>query len=152
LRSPEDSWLRGALLAMSYIQLGELAKAEQEIRIAESMDPDKPETHVTRAMLYTVQGEYERAQKEMDKVGGFLNSDYALASNAAAIYSRQHKTRRALEAMEKAMKLGNRWYSLYNDSWFDNIRGEQKFQAMTQQLKSELDEIASELQKHNLPM
>ena len=65
-RSPQDSWLRGALLAMSYIHLGELSKAGQEIKTAESMDPDKPETHVTRAMLYTVQGNETLARQELE--------------------------------------------------------------------------------------
>jgi tetratricopeptide (TPR) repeat protein len=150
-RSPQDSWLRGALLAMSYIRLGELAKAENEIRIAESMDPDKPETHITRAMLYTVQGHIRQAQQELDTIENFLHRDYALASYAAAIYARQHETERALAAMDDAMRLGNRWYSWYLDAWFDGIRTEPRFQSALKNLKQELDEITAGLEPHQLP-
>jgi tetratricopeptide (TPR) repeat protein len=152
LRSPQDSWLRGALLAMSYVRLGELERAEQEIRTAESMDPDKPETHVTRAMLYTMQGKSRQAQVELDTIASFLNSDYALASYAAAIYAKQGKVGPALQAMETALRLGNRWASWYNDSWFDSMRKEPQFQAMLQRLKTEFDLIASDLAQRGPPL
>jgi len=114
------------------------------------MDPDKPETHVTRAMLYTLQGKEALARKELDTIATFLRTDYALASYAAAIYAKQHNTAEALNAMETSMHLGNRWYSWYLDPWFDGIRSEPRFQTSLQALKSELDGVAGELQQRSV--
>lgn len=147
--SPEDSWLRGALLAMSLIHLGELDRAEREISIAESIDPDKPETHLTKAMLHTVRGNYLLADRELDSIRTFLDRDYALSYCAASIYARQNKPALALQALQTSIQLGNRWYSWCHDAWFDNIRNDPKFIRMMEHLKNELEGVDNELRLSN---
>ncbi|MBI1808204.1 MAG: protein kinase [Ignavibacteria bacterium] len=146
--SPADSWLRGSLLANCYIHLGELDKAEKEIQIAETMDYDKPETRVTRAMLYTVRGDYQQAQMELDKIQRYIEHDYAIAYYAAAIYSKQKRIPEAIAAMRNAKKIGNYWYASYSDSWFANVRDNTEFQEILRSMKTELDSLAVELMKY----
>ncbi|MBI3363837.1 MAG: protein kinase [Ignavibacteriae bacterium] len=150
LRSPSDSWLRGSLLADSYIHLGELDKAEQEIQLAESMDTSKPETHITRAMLYTERGESNKAEEQLRAVQSFIERDYASAYYAAGIYARQGKRDQTIAAMERSIQLGNRWYSWYKDSWFDALRADARYQSLLAKLKGELDSIKVEIERANL--
>jgi serine/threonine-protein kinase len=150
-RSPNDTWLRGGLLAFSYIRLGDLTKAEEEILESERIDPDKPETHMSRAMLATIRGDYAGAERELNSIEEYVNRDYALARHVAAIYAKQRNTDLSLQWMEKATKLGNRWYSWYlSDSWFESVRDHPKFKTMMSQMKDELDEVALDLQKQGL--
>ncbi|MBI5216500.1 MAG: protein kinase [Ignavibacteriae bacterium] len=148
---PSDSWYRGGLLAMSYIYLLELEKAEEQIRIADSIDADKPETRISRAMLYTMRKDYIAARRELDAVSDFTSHDYALAYFPTAIYAMQNDTLSALQSLENAVQLGNRWYSWYmNDIWFFSIREHPKFVEIMTTMKNELDEIAAELQRNGL--
>lgn len=147
-RGPQDSWLRGGLLAFSYIRMGELEKAEEEIKIADALDPNKPETYLSRAMLATVRGDIQVAQKELDAITEYIENDYAFAGHCAAIYSYQNRPKQAIEYLRKSIHLGNRWYSWFNnDSWFNNIRNHPEFIAIMDSVKSELEEISEYLKK-----
>jgi serine/threonine protein kinase len=149
-RSPDDPWLRGGLLAFSYIRLGDFAKAEEAIQDAERIDPAKPESHVSRAMIETLRGNFTKADDELGKVESYLATDYALARHTAAIYARQNRVDLALTWVEKSVRLGNRWYSWYmSDPWFDSIRNQPRFQSAMREMKSELDSIAEELRPYN---
>lgn len=100
-------------------------------------------------MLATMRKDYKLAKKELDEVSDFTSHDHALAYFPAAIYAMQNDTLSALAATEKAIQLGNRWYSRYmNDIWFFSIREHPKFIEMMTKLKKELDEIALELQRN----
>ncbi len=143
--SPSDSWLRGGLLAYSYIHLGEPDKARAEIRTADSLDGEKPETRITSAMLWTVLGDYARAQRVLDSAGSVLRNDYAASYYAAAIYAKQGRTEKSLECIENAVERGNRWYSWYSDPWFDSVRGHPRFRQLMERMKSELDGIETDL-------
>ena len=148
---PSDSWYRGGLLAMSYIYLYELDKAAEQIRIADSIDADKPETRISRAMLATLRHDYKTAGQELTAVSDFTSHDHALAYFPAAIYAMQNDTLSALDAIEKAVHLGNRWYSWYlNDIWFFSVREHPRFTDIMTRMKKELDEIAAELQRNGL--
>lgn len=145
--SPNDAWLRGGLLAMSYIYLGDIKRAEEAIHLADSLDPAKPETEVSRAMLETLKGNYQKAEEELKSAEPFIMTDYALARHVAAIYAKQDKVVQAIEWMQRAYRLGNRWYSWYkNDAWFNNIRDLTTFQLIMERMKKELDIVAADLQ------
>lgn len=148
---PSDSWYRGGLLAMSYIYLLELDKAAEQIRIADSIDADKPETRISRAMLATMRKDYKTATNELAAVSDFTSHDHALAYFPAAIYAMQNDTLSTLRALESAVQLGNRWYSWYmNDIWFFSIREHPRFIELMTEMKKELDEIAVELRRNGL--
>ncbi|TAK61787.1 MAG: hypothetical protein EPO24_05555 [Bacteroidetes bacterium] len=146
---PSDSWYRGGLLAMSYIFLGKEREAEEQIRIADSIDADKPETRISRAMLATLRGEYRVTANELAAVEKFTSRDYALAFFPAAIYAKQEDTTAAIKAFQRAVHLGNRWYSWYlNNDWFSSIREHPEFTKIMTEMKNELDEIAVEMKKN----
>lgn len=150
-RSPDDPWLRGGLLAFSYIRMGELGKAEQAISDAERIDPGKPEAHLSRAMIETLNGRYDQAQAQLDSIRSYINTDYALARHTAMIYAKQDKADLAVEWVSKSIQLGNRWYSWYmTDPWFDSVRGDARFKNMMAGMKDELDSIAVDLGKFKI--
>ena len=144
-RSPNDSWLRGGLLAMTYVYLGDLKRAEEQIKIAETIDFEKPETRVTRAMVFTMKNDFPGAEAELQAINDFVERDYALAFLAAQIYARQHNVDRALDMLERSFILGNRWYAGCSNPWFDNVREVPRFQSLVGRMKGELDEIAAGL-------
>jgi serine/threonine protein kinase/Flp pilus assembly protein TadD len=146
-QNPDDAWLRGGLLAMSYIYLGDAKRAEEAIHQADSLDPSKPETQVSRAMLETLKGNFHKAEEELKKVEPYTTTDYALARHVAAIYAKQDKVVQALDWMQRAYTLGNRWYSWYrNDTWFDNVRDLTTFHLLMERMRKELDVVAADLQ------
>lgn len=148
---PTDPWYRGGLLAWTYLFLGEQAKAEEQIRIAYSIDTSKPETRISKAMLATLRGDATKAKKELDSVAKFTSRDHALAFFPAAIYAKQNDTASALQAIHHAVKLGNRWYSWYlNNDWFSSIREHPEFVTIMMSMKEELDGIAAEMQRNGL--
>jgi TolB-like protein/Flp pilus assembly protein TadD len=147
-RSPKDAWLRGGLLATSYLRIGDLASAEREIAASRLIDDEKPEPRITKAMLETVRGNLSQAEKELAGTAKYTLSDYGLAYLIAAIYARQGNRERALEWTERATTLGNRWYSGYEgDDWFDSIRNEPRFQNAMTSIRAELDSVAVDLKR-----
>lgn len=145
-RSPKDAGLRGGLLAMSYLRVGDLTSAEREIAAAQQLDDEKPEPRITRAMLETVRGNRAAAERELSHILKFTESDYGLTYLVAAIYARQGNTDRALEWTERAVMLGNRWASGFaGDPWFDAVRSDSRFKNAMQTISADLDSVAADL-------
>ncbi len=142
-RNPDDAWLRAGLLALSHIRLNDLALAEEAINRAELSEPTSPQIHLSRAMLETAREDYKKAEQELTAIKRFSERDYAIARQVAAIYAKQGDKEKAIAWMEKAGRLGNYWYSWYeNDSWFDAIRDDKRFVDMMSKMKSTLDSVA----------
>lgn len=142
-RSPDDAWLRGGLLAQCYVRLEEFEKAEEAIRRAAMSEPTSPQIGLSRAMLETARGNYDRAGVYLKEIGAYTHADYAMAGRVASIYAKQGKQEMALDWISRAAKLGNYWHSWYqNDSWFDGLRSHPRFVSMMTDMKTTLDEVA----------
>jgi serine/threonine protein kinase/cytochrome c-type biogenesis protein CcmH/NrfG len=146
--TPNDASLYGELLAISYIYLGDVKRAEEAIAKADSLEPNKPHTHLSRAMIETLKGNYPAAEEQIKKVQQYIETDYALARQVAAIYAKQEKIVQALEWLQRAYRLGNRWYSWYRtDAWFSSLHDIPTFQNILDNMKKELDAIAVDLKQ-----
>jgi non-specific serine/threonine protein kinase len=118
------------LYSYSLILLSQYQKAEQEIKIAETLDAQNPDIWIYRALLYAVKGEKELALKTMkepyDKV-------YALLG----------MKEEAFEALKQAMKKNPRLHSylhLLNNPCYDKLRDDPRFQEILAKKKKEYEE------------
>ncbi len=147
-RSPDDAWLRAGLLALSYIRLDDLGKAEEEITRAAQSEPTSPQVDLARAMLAAARGDTAAAGRALGRIKGFVEFDYAMARQAAAIHAKLGNRVEALAWMRRATRLGNYWYSWYqSDSWFDGLRGDPEFTSILGEMHRTLDIVATEVQE-----
>ncbi|MCK4835958.1 MAG: protein kinase, partial [Candidatus Aminicenantes bacterium] len=114
----------------SLILLSQYEKAEQEIKIAETLDAQNPDIWIYRALLYASKGEEELALRTMkepyDKV-------YALLG----------MKEEAFEALKQGMKVNPRIHSylhLLNNRCYDKLREDPRFQEILAKKKKEYKE------------
>jgi serine/threonine-protein kinase len=100
-----DPKLAGARLQMVYVYLnrGEKDKALATLADARRDAPNDPTVFIIAGMLYRLNGLYDKALKQYDKLLELNPSDIVIASyNRGRIYTYRHEYDRAIEEFEKA--------------------------------------------------
>jgi TolB-like protein/Flp pilus assembly protein TadD len=147
-RSPDDAWFRAGLLAVCYVRLGDLTKADEAIARAAQSEPTSPQVDLARAILETERGNRMAADSAIARIRPFVERDYAMARQVAAVYARQGRRDEAIAWLRRATRLGNYWYSWYtSDTWFDGIRNDTAFQAQMAEMERTLTLVAAEVQE-----
>ncbi len=112
-----------------YKEKMELGRALTYYKKALIIKPDFIEAKNGRAIVYAMQGEYEKALVLLKEVISIQPDEPKTYFYIAGIYSRQNKKKDAIEWLDKAIKKGySRWDNIKTDKNLDNIRETQYYQ------------------------
>lgn len=107
-------------------------------------DPDNVLTKLGLMLKYGVQGEKEKAFREMtQEFQKTCQRDIALAHHLACIFSLLDEKEEALNWLERAVNGGFINYPLFakQDSFLENIRGEPRFKKLMERFKHEWEDF-----------
>lgn len=99
-----DPEMTGARLQMVYVLLhrGEKEQALAALADARRESPNDPTVFIIAAMIYRLNGMYEKALKQYDRLVELNPRDIVIASyNRARIYNYQHEPERAIAELER---------------------------------------------------
>jgi len=103
-----DPGIIGARLQMVYVYLhrGEKDQALATLADARREAPNDPTVFIIAAMLYRLNGMYDKALRQYDRLVELNPRDIVIASyNRARIFSYQHRHEQAIEELERARSL-----------------------------------------------
>jgi serine/threonine protein kinase/tetratricopeptide (TPR) repeat protein len=141
---PEDYVVPG-LLGGAYAGLGRTADAQRTYRRALDaatkrleLNPDDPRALYMGAVAFARLGETRRAKDWAGQAIAISSNDATVLYNIACVYANIGESEQAITTLERAVAAGfGHWKWIENDSDFETLRGNERFQALLAHAKND---------------
>jgi serine/threonine protein kinase/Flp pilus assembly protein TadD len=135
--SPSDVELR-LLYARQFIMMEKCEEAEREIARAESLKPDNPDIRYTRAMIYAVRGERDKAIAVIKDLAPFYYT-FLLSNVFSILGMKDEAINNIKEAIEKGFSelktFPYPYLNLINNHFYDSLRNDSRFKEIVKEEK-----------------